>query len=188
MKDLDWLRNLPGSPTVVAELKTRSPYGWFNPHSLELSLQRCHRVGDILSVHTDPLWGGSFHHLQVMVRQTKLPVLAKGFHPTVAHVARAFEAGATYCLTVGWWPGGELGKRCWHECETLEELSLSPAHYRVWNRRNPRTGETRPQRPDEVAHAQAAGGQWLCLASKIRGPEDVNVPCQAVLIGEGLYE
>ncbi len=196
---LNWLRELPGRPLVVAEIKQRSPYGWVNPYSVEGQLDICEAVGDIISVHTNPLWGGSWSHLSLIRSMTRKPILAKGFHDTIHDVQRALDCGADHVLTVGWHPGGELGKRCWFEVETLDQLrSAYPRVKAVWNARDPRTGAMRPLRgrADVTVHVRGANDYrarpdvpkpWLCQASHIRGPQDVVPGMDAILIGEGLY-
>lgn len=57
-RDLSWLRTLPSKPLVVAEVKPQSPYGWVNRCSIGEQIALCNEYGDIISVHTDPLWGG----------------------------------------------------------------------------------------------------------------------------------
>ncbi len=180
-KDLSWLRTLPGNPLVVAEIKSCSPYGWKNPLNWLAQLAICETVADVISVHTDPLWGGSIELLATIRKMTTKPVLAKGFHPTIKHVEMAFKAGATYCLTVGWWPGDH---RCWFEMERPEDLYEHRASRKVCNSRNPRTGKLGVLSP-RVMRASHAG--WLCQASNIKGPQDVISGMDAILIGEGLY-
>lgn len=201
-KDLSWLRELPGRPLVVAEVKDRTP---FNPdyHASDryVQLRICEEIGDVISIHTNPLWGGSWEWLAEVCKRATKPVLAKGFHPTIRDVERALDCGATHVLTVGWHPGGDLAERCWMECETFDQLRDQPSTQRcVWNARNPRTGETRweddaqlmwtcvkgynsQRRPSVSLPAQP----WLCQASRIRGPDDVVAGVDAILIGEGLY-
>ncbi len=180
-RDLSWLKQLPGSPLIVAEIKQRSPYGWSNPLKWERQLDICEEVGDIISVHTDPMWGGSLEHLAAVRKLTRKPILAKGFHPTIAHVRAALEH-SDYCLTVGWWPGNP---RCWHEVTSLREMHYTEASHVVWNSRDPRTGETRPESESAV---QLQRPEWLCWASNVRAADSLKREYSAVLIGEGLYQ
>lgn len=189
---LDWLRTLRSQPIgtrplIVAEIKQRSPYGWVNSLWWERQLDLCEEVGDIISAHTDELWGGSLFHLAAVRRKTSKPILAKGFHPTVAHVKQALEVldpSTDWVLTVGW-DGGSLRGRCWYEVESLDDLRHAHPDQRcVWNARNPRTGE---RRMPSALEATVVWGGWLCQASLIRGPQDVVPSVDAILIGEGLY-
>lgn len=195
ISSLHWLRTLPSKPTVVAELKLRSPYGWINPLSTSDAFDLCMSVGDVISIHTDEEWGGGWDHLlgwAYEARRQGKKVLAKGFHPAQPHVTRALDH-ADYCLTVGWWPGDE---RCWHEVETRDQLINSAAPRIVLNARDPRTGKSRPRlwgsylgpaRLDSTDLLYGGKRRWLCQASHVRRAEDVLAGMDAVLIGEGLY-
>lgn len=177
---------------IVGEVKTESPYGYRNPAGDRRELLAAldeHPAVDVISIHTHSDWGGGWSWLALARQHTSKPILAKGFHNTVKDVRMAFGLGATYCLTVGWWPGDE---RCWHEAETLEALAYSKAPRVVWNARDPRTGEARPETIETavnwVNHDRCLSRQHsLCQASMIRSPEDVHPKVQAVLIGEGLW-
>lgn len=186
---LSWLNELPGNPLVVAEIKEKSPFNpaYKAPHRYH-QFEICEEVGDIISVHTNPDWGGSFEWLAEVRKMTIKPILAKGFHPSIMDVQRALDNGADYVLTVGWCPESDYDARAkiWHECESIHELLNSPAGYRVWNVRNPRTGAKRLVDIDYVY--EKMDGDWLCRASCISGPEDVRHAYNAVLIGEGLYK
>ncbi len=196
-KDLSWLKELPGRPLIIAEIKHCSPYGYKNPLSSNDQLEICEKVGDIISVHTNELWGGSFDWLRAVCKIATKPVLAKGFHNTIHDVRRARDCGATAVLTVGWHPGDgtAFGPHCWHEVENLSQLLNTEASWVVWNARDPRTGERR-QDNHKVAGYQAYEMGYarefrptgrICQASMIRGPEDVHPSANAILIGEGLY-
>lgn len=45
---------------LIAEVKTKSPFGFVSEDSREVQLERAIRIGDIVSIHTDERWGGSF--------------------------------------------------------------------------------------------------------------------------------
>jgi indole-3-glycerol phosphate synthase len=179
--------NLDGRVLIVAELKMLSPFGYKNPRTLEDTLAQCEKVGDIISVHTNPLWGGSFEHLEDICKRANKPVLAKGFHDTTVDVRRAIECGATYVLTVGWWPDDT---RCWHECTTFDELKETDAPAAVFNSRDPHTGKTLFD--GNLVHVASSartsrGSRWLCQASGIKHANDVgNV--EAVLIGQNIFD
>ncbi len=190
-KDLSWLRQLPGRPFIVAEVKMKSPYGWVNPMMARDQLAICEEVGDFISVHTDSMWGGSWDHLVDMRNRTAKPILAKGFHPTIAHVQRALDCGADHVLTVGWHPEGRLSQYCWHEVETRDQLINSGARWIVLNSRDPRTGETRTGTgvaAQRVVTSADSLGHKLVQASLIRCATDVVPGMDAILIGEGLYQ
>lgn len=67
-------------PLFIAEVKTQSPFGFFGNKSWDELFEAANKVGDIISIHTNPLWGGSFDHLMLARRMTNKPILAKG-HP-----------------------------------------------------------------------------------------------------------
>lgn len=194
-KDLSWLRTLPGNPLVVAEVKDRTPFNaTYSAPDRYVQLRICEDVGDIISIHTNPLWGGSWEWLTEVCMLTTKPVLAKGFHDTVVDVQRALDCGATHVLTVGW-DGGPHWERCWMECENLAQLRLQrrAGHRCVWNARDPRTGATRDT-PwtggwDSVmaCNGDRRRDPWICQASHIRGPQHVVPGVSAILIGTGLY-
>ena len=165
---------------IVAEIKPSSPFGFTNTLSPKDQLRRCESVGDIIGVHTNELWGGSWGWFEEVRKLTWKPILAKGFHDTIEDVRRAVGCGATYVLTVGWWPSDV---RCWHECESLDELRATDATRAVWNARDPRTGLARKE---TIAEARSAREGWLCQASRIGSPGDVG-GVQAVILGEALY-
>lgn len=168
--------------TLVAEIKYKSPFDSTLACNPQNAFQRANEIGDIISVHTNPLWGGSIQWLTQIRRQTNKPILAKGFHPTICDVQQAFNAGANFVLTVGWWPHIQ---NCWHECESLEELEKSQAHYAVWNARNPRTGEKRAETFEE---ARSIRKGWLCQASLIFRPKDIHPKANAALIGTSIQK
>lgn len=181
--------------TIVAEVKTKSPfkaidlsrYGPLETRDIVRWLDAC-PWADIISVHTNPLWGGTFWWLEVARGLTKKPILAKGFHDTIRDVEDAFKYGADCCLTVNWWPGDE---RCWMECHSGNEIALCAAPRAVWNARNPRTGGTAGLRVHDAVrlrkHARWDNPNgWVCQASMIRCAADVHPEVDAVLIGEGL--
>ena len=190
---VDWLKDIPGNPLIVAEVKDRTP---FDPNykvpDRYVQLKICEEVGDIISIHTNPLWGGSYEWLAEVCKRVKKPVLAKGFHSTVSEVDRAIECGATYVLTVDYFPGEGYENICWHECGSLHQLAISDASYRVWNSRDPHTGKPKNIPETEIVkanrwHKENRDG-WLCRASNITEPEDVNFECSALLISRGLYQ
>ncbi len=193
IQHLQWLRTLPRRPLIVAEVKSKTPFSnWTNPYSLEEQAAICEAIGDVISVHTSDLWGGSYQMLTGFRTNTSKPILAKGFHPTVAHVKKALDFGAHYVLTVGWHDGQE---NCWHECESLHDVIYSDAKWVVWNARDPRTGKSMQKKWANVERVKAVrlsgegteGHNLVCQASRIRCAQDVSPFADAILIGEGLY-
>lgn len=175
--------------TIVAEVKTHSPFTAIAFHGDRRQqvkwLDSC-PWADVISIHTNPLWHGSFEWLQDARHLTKKPILAKGFHDTVFDVERAIDSGADHVLTVGWWPGDN---RCWHECESFSQLASTDAPTMVWNARNPRTGEMRRLSIKDALDdlGEPNQGCRVCQASMIKSAADIDSRVQMVLIGEGLF-
>ena len=63
---------------IIAEVKDKSPFGWRNPYSRQHQWDICQRVGDMISIHTDPRWGGSWEWLSEACLTSEKPILAKG--------------------------------------------------------------------------------------------------------------
>lgn len=181
---------------IVGEVKTRSPFGYVNLNRMDRedmvrALNDCPAI-DIISIHTNEAWQGSFEWLREACVIVRKPVLAKGFHDTIHDVKLAFDCGAAHVLTVGWWSGDD---RCWVEVEDLDDLGPCGfgASKVVWNARNPRTGNPRwvisvgetPRQTTDWARQRRAG--WLCQASGIKTVADVHPKVNAVLIGEALW-
>lgn len=180
-----WLADIRQSVTVIGEVKTKSPFGWFAPakwpgrREMLAALDASPDI-DWISVHTDEKWGGSMEWLAEARDLTKKTILAKGFHCTKLDVQNAFNSGADWVLTVDWYGG----KRCIPEFRDRRNL-MSPWHAKaVWNARDPRTGDRNPM-PFSRACKGYAG--WLCQASMIGAAEDVHPRADAVLIGEALW-
>lgn len=49
---------------IVAEVKTESPFGFRSDKSWQELFDLAEALGDIISIHTDPRWGGSFELLK----------------------------------------------------------------------------------------------------------------------------
>ena len=65
---------------IIAEVKTQSPFGYKSDKSWDELFEVANKVGDIISIHTDRRWGGSFELLQKARSLTNKPILAKGIH------------------------------------------------------------------------------------------------------------
>jgi indole-3-glycerol phosphate synthase len=120
----------------IAEVKPRLPSGWQSALSWGELFAIANEHGDMISVHTDPRWGGSMGLIARARRLTKKPILAKGIHATDDLVAKAFGAGADYVLVVGRIPTTNP-ERCLIEPRTVAELrALPPTTMAVWNNRD----------------------------------------------------
>jgi hypothetical protein len=170
---------------IITEVKTRSPWGYRSNRGWDELFYIADRVGDMISVHTDPRWGGSFDLVKKARSLTDKPILAKGIHATDEHIERALDAGADSVLVVGRRPEIYIEK-CLIEPHTLQELGGLPVNLRaVWNERDLETGD-RKQVKFNAARAVFAG--WLCQASYIRSVSDVHPQADAALVGTYLQE
>lgn len=168
---------------IIAEVKTESPFGYKSSESWRTLFDLAVAVGDIVSIHTDPRWGGSFELLRKARRLTDKPILAKGIHATDAEVEEAIMAGAEYALVVGRVPRVHTD-RCLIEPYTLRELAdLDTEHRVVWNSRDLHTGGAKDEMFDD---ARKIFKGWLCQASNIRSVSDIERGADAILVGTHL--
>ena len=171
------------STLIVAEVKTHSPFGWVSSYSWDELFEMANSVGDIISIHTDPRWHGSFDLVKKARSLTDKPILAKGIHANDDDIEKALTAGADYVLVVGRVP--EIHQdRLWIEPNTLEELKALPKHLKaVWNARDLSNGKAKDA---TFTEARAVFDGWLCQASFITHKEDIDPLAQAALLGTNL--
>jgi indole-3-glycerol phosphate synthase len=170
---------------LIAEVKTASPFGWRSDSAWDELFALANAHGDIISIHTDPRWDGSFDLVRKARSLTDKPILAKGIHADDALIQEAVDAGADWVLAVGRIPGVHQEK-CLIEPLTLEELKALPADMKVvWNTRDLATGEAKKE---TFAQARAIFEGWLCQASNIRTVTDIEEGANAVLVGTHLPE
>jgi len=168
---------------IIAEVKTHSPFGWRSEKSWDELFDLANEAGDIISIHTDPRWHGSFELVKKAARQTKKPILAKGIHSSDADIQKALDSGASWVLVVGRVPKIHL-EHCFIETLTISELTmLPPGTHAVWNSRDLATGNIKKE---TFAQAREVWQGWLCQASNIRTPSDVNNSADAILVGTHL--
>jgi indole-3-glycerol phosphate synthase len=173
------------TPIIIAEVKTHSPFGYAAKESWDELFAVANRSGDIISIHTDPRWNGSFDLIKKAKQLTSKPILAKGIHATDVDVQKAIEAGADYVLVVGRVPVIH-GDKCIIEPNTLEELSALPASTKaVWNSRDLATGGLKSE---SFEQARAVWKGWLCQASNIQTKADIKDGADAVLVGTHLVD
>ena len=162
-----------------------SPFGYQSEKSWDELFAIANEIGDMISIHTDPRWGGSFDLVKKARVLTSKPILAKGIHATDEEVQQALDAGASKVLVVGRVPAVHAEK-CLIEPKTLEELRAIPEGSRVvWNTRDLETGGLKRE---TFAEARALWGGWLCQASNIRTVADIEPGADAVLVGTHLAE
>lgn len=168
---------------LIAEVKTHSPFGWKSTKSWDELFELAERIGDIISIHTDPRWHGSFDLIREARRRTNKPILAKGIHATDEEIQQAVDAGADYILVVGRIPRIHLEK-CFIEPYSLDELSKISANLKVvWNSRDLTTGG---MKIETFVEARKIFPGWLCQASNINDKSDIDASADAVLIGTNL--
>jgi indole-3-glycerol phosphate synthase len=173
---------------IIAEVKTHSPFGWTSLKGWDELFKIADKVGEIISIHTDPRWHGSFDLLKKAKSLTDKPILAKGIHESDASIKRAIEAGADYVLVVGRMPklSEDVLLKCMVEPCTLDELRSIPSNMKaVWNSRDLVTGGLKSETFDQVREIFPG---WLCQASNIKTIADVNENTDAVLVGTHLEE
>lgn len=183
-------------PIFVAEVKPKSPFDFQSPLSDNELFRIATAHGDMLSIHTHEAWGGSFTWLKSCRARTEKPILAKGIHATDDDIERALDCGADRVLVVGRIPADKYLDRIWYEPASLSALWDAPTSIKlVWNRRDLSTGGYKNMTSNgttyddkllfETAHA---AGIWICQASFIRRPRDVQDNVQAFIVGEHLPE
>jgi len=171
--------------TIIAEVKTQSPFWYRSTHTWEELFAIANGIGDILSIHTDPRWGGSFNLIRKAKVMTTKPILAKGIHAIDEDIEQAIAAGADFVLVVGRIPDIHQDKLL-IEPLTLEELtSIPPTMKAVWNSRELSDGS---MKKETFAQARSLFPGWLCQASNIRTVEDIEPGADAVLVGTHLEE
>jgi hypothetical protein len=172
-------------PLIIAEVKTESPFGWKSDKSWEELIEVADKVGDMISIHTNPLWGGSMELISQARKLSDKPILAKGLHESDTEVREALDAGARWVLVVG--RECEVDpSRTLYEPYTFKQLTELPAYAKrtVWNARDLRNGGKAKDVTFEEARAARAG--WMCQASHIKTVEDIHPGAQAVLVGTSL--
>ncbi len=165
---------------IIAEVKIQSPFGWTSSKSWDELFVLANSIGNMLSIHTDSRWGGSFDLLRKAKSLTNKPILAKGIHATDADIQSAIDAGADFVLVVGRIPAFHR-ERCLIEPLTLDELRLIPQELKVvWNSRDLSNGG---MKTEVFKEARTLHAGWLCQASNIETIADIDLGANAVLVG-----
>ncbi len=170
---------------IIAEVKTQSPFGFKSEKTWDELFHLAERVGDTLSIHTDPRWGGSFELVKKARGRTQKPILAKGIHTSDDDIQRALDAGADFVLVVGRIPQ-EYPEKCIIEPYTLAELKKIPEELKaLWNARDLSTGKVKAE---TFSTARQVFKGWLCQASFLKSVDDILPGAHAVLVGEHVLE
>jgi indole-3-glycerol phosphate synthase len=168
---------------IIAEVKTVSPFGFVSEKSWDELFAIAEKVGDIISIHTDARWGGSFDLIRKAKTLISKPILAKGIHATDAELQQAIDAGADYVLVVGRIPN-IYQEKCLIEPLSLAELRMIPEHFKVvWNSRDLSNGELKKESFEEARKIHKG---WLCQASNIETVTDIKDGADAVIVGAHL--
>lgn len=189
----------------IAEIKTKSPYGFQSPHSFIKLMETAIEYGDWISVHDNALWGGDSETISFVRQNTNKPILAKGIHYTNERIIEAIDAGADYVLSAGRVAGSaeDIGerqkvklrnsdyKKIIYELDYEKVLSLvnfssywKESKY-VCNSRDLSTGKFKEK--NEIEDFVKLG-TWVCQASGIKSKNDVNSNVDAFIVGENLLE
>lgn len=170
---------------IIAEVKTQSPFGYKSQKTWDELFKVANEIGEIISVHTEPRWGGSLDLIAKARALTDKPILAKGIHETDASIEEALKRGADYVLVVGRIPGNHL-EQCFVEPRWLEELKTIPSGVKVvWNSRDLSSGGLKSETFEQARKLYTG---WLCQASNIRNIGDIKDGADAVLVGAHLLE
>ena len=171
--------------TMIAEVKTKSPFGFVSKYSWDEQFELACKIGDWISIHTDPDFGGSFNLVSKAKLGTDKRIVAKGWHKSNDDINRAFDAGADYVTIVGRFPS-KYSSRYLVEPLSLAEIDSIPTDFKlIWNDRDLFTGKPKARKFEE---AREIWGGWLCQASNIKSITDVHPKANAVLIGTYLRE
>lgn len=177
-------------PIFIAEVKTKSPFGYFGKLYWKELFDIAEKHGDWISIHTDYRWGGSFKLLKFVRTLTKKPILAKGIHSTDEEVQKALDCGADYVLVVDRLPAEKYIDKCLLEVSTLnkfrEFLRQYPNAKYVYNQRDLNTGEMKDWNYFDAYKCEMP--QWLCQASGIKSRNNVNRLADAFIVGEHLEQ
>lgn len=177
-------------PIFIAEVKMQSPYGYKAENTFYNLLEIAVRNGDWISIHTNPLWGGSYEALEFARRFTNKPILAKGIHSHNDNIKKALDYGADYVLIVDRLPTSDFTKclieMTYNDAERLLDSSFGQELKFVTNSRNLKTGELSTYNENLGKYLANDNCKWVCQASGILSPRDVNPNVNAFIVGENL--
>ena len=170
---------------IIAEVKTKSPFGYKSKNTWDELFKVANDVGDIISIHTDDRWGGSFDLIKKARSLTTKKILAKGIHEKDDDIQKAIEAGADFVLVVDRIPK-IYQEKCLIEPFSLKELKNIPEEMKVvWNSRDLSNGKLKKE---SFEKARALFKGWICQASNIKTLNDVDPKANAVLVGTHLLD
>jgi indole-3-glycerol phosphate synthase len=168
----------------IAEVKTQSPHGFKSEKTWDELFAIADKHGDMLSIHTNPLWGGSFALLRRARIFSNKPILAKGVHSSDDEIETALDLGASAVLVVGRLPKLSLIKYCYIEPLNLVQGLMIPHDVPcVWNSRNLFTGKLKEE---TIYDMQNFFPGDIIQASNIKTMADVKPSAYGFIVGENL--
>lgn len=184
-------------PIFIAEIKTKSMYGFESKYNRKTLIDTALRYGDWISVHTDPRFGGSFDDIYMIRRETIKPILAKGFHNHIDDINKCLDLGADYVLRVDCIPDfSRNNDAILNEVSSFKDLDNYKNPYNnkieekfVYNGRNLKTGIGKKYIGDYQEYRKQC--KWLCGTSLLQHPRDVKLyypNCDAFIVGQNLVE
>jgi indole-3-glycerol phosphate synthase len=179
-------------PTFIAEVKTQSPFGFKSNKTWFELFDIANEYGDMISVHTNSLWGGNFDLLALAKRRTKKPILAKGLHLSKDEIKKCIDYGADYILCYDYIPdfsSSELYARTLliepKNEKTLDDFVKNSRHpFYVINQRDILTGRLSDMSFDIIRNKYP--DKYLCQASFIKTINDVHPNANAFIVGTHL--
>lgn len=201
-------------PLFIGEIKTKSPFGYESSYSFSELASIAILHADIISVHTNALWGGDFNSISFVRSLTDKPILAKGFHHTISDIESAIQHGADYVMTLNPKILDWFIRASYDELDSFEKpsIAIKPSQllieldYKqmisitqlyskefldnfkfVYNGRNLSTGLG--HKSLQTYHEYRKKFKWLCGASLIRHAVDVHwfyPDCDAFIVGAEL--
>ena len=180
---------------LIGEVKPSSPSGFMSPYSWRklFDLANESPCVDMISIHTDPRWEGSFESLKEARALTEKPILAKGYHATDRELRDAFNYGADRVLVVGRIPNISLADFCYYEPLNLEQLHAFPVlagshriNTVVWNARDISNPEIERYKTESINEARKLWPKQLVQASAIRSLADIAPEADQILVGSYL--
>lgn len=175
---------------LVAEAKTRSPFDplyrkdWMHQFAL------ASEYGDMVSIHTDAPWNGSYDLIGIARKLTDKPILAKGVCTTEEGYDEAIAAGAHQVLWVGVIPPPRCRANSWFEPTRIWRGNmLGPVAEAgipvVINSRDVLCGGTETEGEEGIWEwfAQNSPDTFLVQASNIKTFSDIRPEANAALVG-----
>lgn len=180
------------TPVFIAEIKTKSPFGYQSPHSFHKLMDVAIEHGDWIIVHDNALWGGDYETISFVRKYTKKPILAKGLHTTEESIQRAFDHGADKVLVVGdTFKGNFAPDSILREIENKNPKNLWSGgmcwKQIVINSRNLRTGDVVRDVEKQISDFKNQGYE-VFQASNIKSINDVNRNVTGYIVGTHLID